>query len=261
MASNNNNLLKFSDDNVLFLSDSPRKKNHLRRHTLPSKFHHHPNFSHPYFTQHAHHLCNRLSDDSIDTSLLNQESLTLDDISGDSTDLEEKYFRIMAQELNSNKRKVENAENLSSAEIAIACPNEEILKEDINPDEYNPDPNEYNPDVYDPDVMLPENSILTPNDSEFDLDGMVKEMNELLSDANQELKKEEEDDNDEPPSPLSPRDPEREGPVLSEEEENTEEGVLYRFEHDPKFQDEAGLDEEEEGQISDDEGMDPMENH
>ncbi|CAG8458274.1 5741_t:CDS:2 [Rhizophagus irregularis] len=55
----------------------------------------------------------------------------------------------------------------------------------------------------------------------------------------------------------------RDGPVLSEEEEDTEEGGIHRLEHDPVFQDEAGLmyGDDSRGEIwPDDEGMDPMEN-
>jgi len=262
-------------------SQSPHQisRNRRRRHTLPSKFQfHRPNTNHPYFSKHTHHLCNDKMNDSIDTTTLDQgivfyqnsdngevdfywdndkeseicapslmpgynEMMAFNEVSGDSTDLEEKYFNIMARELNKQKteRVGQNAAspdgNLSPAKIV--CSNETTL-----------DPTK--------DMGMDDQcGVLSSENNEQDIDGMVKQMNELLNEENQELKEREEE---EAPSPMSPRDPEREGLVLSEEVENTEEGAFYRLEHDPEFQDEAGMEEKAWSDDNDDEGMDPMEN-
>ncbi|CAG8459235.1 4900_t:CDS:1 [Paraglomus occultum] len=65
-----------------------------------------------------------------------------------------------------------------------------------------------------------------------------------------------------PPSPTSPRDPERDVPAMSEETEESYDGAMYRFETDPEWQDEVGLmcSEGDGSMYADDEGMDPMEN-
>src|SRR3954451_23185658 len=93
-SNNNNNSSKISQPYSGARSRSPdpyhsshtsHKKNHSRRHTLPAKFQHHPNFSHPYYPQHNHHLCNNLNDDSIDTSSLNQGILFYQDSNNDET--------------------------------------------------------------------------------------------------------------------------------------------------------------------------------
>ncbi|CAG8446717.1 17654_t:CDS:1 [Funneliformis caledonium] len=202
-----------------------QSRNHRRRHTLPSKFHHHPNTTNnPPYSKHAHHY---EMGDSIDTTSLNQgivfyqdsdngevdyywdhdneseicspslmpgnsEIIAYDKVSGDSSDLEEKYFKIMARELSRQQ---------------TAEPTEDMDVDNTSP----------------------------PKDDEQDVNDMIKEMNELLK--NNDLGSKEARS---PPSPTSPRDPERGDPVLSEEEENAE-GAVHMPEHDPEFQDEAGL--------------------
>ncbi|CAI2161918.1 8696_t:CDS:2 [Funneliformis geosporum] len=198
-----------------------QSRHHRRRHTLPSKFHHHPNITnnHPY-SKHEHYKMG----DSIDTTSLNQgivfyqdpdngevdyywdrdneseicspslmpgnaEMIAYDKISGDSSDLEEKYFKIMAKEL-SRQRTEDRPESTG------------------------------------------------------DMD--------LLKSSDQESKEART-----PATPTSPRGTERRDLLLSEEEENAE-GAVHMPEHDPEFQDEAGL--EIAFNTDDDEGMDPMEN-
>lgn len=211
-----------------------------------------------------------MTDDSIDTSLLNNgiifcenpadgeldyywdneaeiccpslmpDNVIIDEFSGDSMDLEEKCFQDMANLLNKRDHiNIAQNELLSYKESEKNFPFEE-------------------------------------NVDDGSLDDLIKEMTETLNDNNQDLKEREEleepeepeeheepEKPEDPPSPTSPRDPERDGPVLSEEEEDTEEGGIHRLEHDPVFQDEAGLmyGDDSRGKIwPDDEGMDPMEN-
>ncbi|CAJ0759574.1 7918_t:CDS:2, partial [Entrophospora sp. SA101] len=78
-----------------------------------------------------------------------------------------------------------------------------------------------------------------------------------------ELIDKEEEFKEDPPSPTSPRDPEREAPVFTEEEDGTSEAASYRFETDSNWQDESNIefgDDPDYKIWSDDEGIDPLEN-
>ncbi|CAJ0629569.1 6950_t:CDS:2 [Entrophospora sp. SA101] len=71
----------------------------------------------------------------------------------------------------------------------------------------------------------------------------------------------EEEFKEDPPSPTSPRDPEREAPVFTEEEDGTSEAASYRFETDSNWQDESNIefgDDPDYKIWSDDEGIDPV---
>ncbi|CAJ0919813.1 224_t:CDS:2 [Entrophospora sp. SA101] len=75
-----------------------------------------------------------------------------------------------------------------------------------------------------------------------------------------ELIDKEEEFKEDPPSPTSPRDPEREAPVFTEEEDGTSEAASYRFETDSNWQDESNIefgDDPDYKIWSDDEGIDP----
>ncbi|CAI2162762.1 12469_t:CDS:1 [Funneliformis geosporum] len=145
----------------------------------------------------------------------NAEMIAYDKISGDSSDLEEKYFKIMAKEL-SRQRTEDRPESTGDM------------------------------DVENTDYAL------SPKDDEQEVNDMINEMNELLKSSDQESKEART-----PATPTSPRGTERRDLLLSEEEENAE-GAVHMPEHDPEFQDEAGL--EIAFNTDDDEGMDPMEN-
>ncbi|PKK80757.1 hypothetical protein RhiirC2_859652 [Rhizophagus irregularis] len=177
-------------------------------------------------------------------SLMPDNNVIIEQFSGDSMDLEEKCFQNMANLL--NKRDHDNVAR------------NELLSYKESDKKFSFEENDVDMD-------------------EVALDDLIKKMTDTLNDNNQELKEREEpkepeepeepeepaEEPEDPPSPTSPRDPERDGPVLSEEEEDTEEGGIHRLEHDPVFQDEAGLmyGDDSRGEIwPDDEGMDPMEN-
>ncbi|RIA86235.1 hypothetical protein C1645_780033 [Glomus cerebriforme] len=276
-----------------YISSYRKPKTRRRRHTLPSIYHR----SHPYFSQHIQNY--KMGDDSIDTTSYNKgitfyqdpgngevdfywddeicspslmpENNEIDEISGDSADIDEKYFQIMAKEL--NKRRTEDS----------IIQNEQNEQQQVDVCEEN-DGNLLTPEEIEMISEQTKDMDLDNTLTKDDIDDMVKEMNEILSDNNleeleleelEELEDQEQEQQDEqdeeqeesedegPPSPSSPRDPEREGPALSEEEEDTIEGAQYRLEHDPEFQDEAGLmygDDSGDEIWPDDEGMDPMEN-
>nr|CAG8440513.1 11065_t:CDS:2 [Entrophospora candida] len=197
-----------------------------KTHTYPQS--HNPTTSsgkNPFFNEHDHHFCRVVADndDPIDTSKLNVGIIFCDD---------------------------NNDGNLMRCQVIIS-------KWKLKPYKnyhYNDKQGEGGEEEKSPvKIVCPSEIIIDPH--KFSITEKELESGELI-DKEEEFK-------EDPPSPTSPRDPEREAPVFTEEEDGTLEAASYRFETDSNWQDESNIefgDDPDYKIWSDDEEIDLLEN-